>query len=178
MKRFTISLYYFSSFLRMMLYRFERFFLKCRINCIDISTFVEYNCSTNVEKGENIVKDIKRLPESELEIMQIIWKEQTPVSRAVIEHALNDIHPLAPTTILTLLTRLCEKGFLSLKKEGRSNLYEPLITEKEYLASESRSFLDRLFNGSVAGFAAALCDSGVKKEEVEELKRLLEKGEL
>ena len=88
----------------------------------------------NVEKGENIVKDIKRLPESELEIMQIIWKEQTPVSRAVIEHALNDIHPLAPTTILTLLTRLCEKGFLSLKKEGRSNLYEPLITEKEYLA--------------------------------------------
>lgn len=124
------------------------------------------------------MKKIKRLPESELEIMQIIWKEQAPVSRAVIEHALNDIHPLAPTTILTLLTRLCEKGFLSLRKEGRSNLYEPLITEKEYLASESRSFLNRLFNGSVAGFAAALCDSGVKKEEVEELKRLLEKGEL
>lgn len=124
------------------------------------------------------MKDIKRLPESELEIMKIIWKETSPVSRSVIEHSLNETHPLAPTTILTLLTRLCEKGFLSLKKEGRSNLYEPLITEKDYLASESRSFLDRLFNGSVANFVAALCDSGVKKEEVEELKRLLEKGEL
>ena len=124
------------------------------------------------------MKNIKRLPESELEIMQIIWKEETPLSRMTIERALQEKHPLAPTTILTLLTRLCEKGFLSLKKEGRSNLYDPLITEREYLACESRSFLDRMFGGSVAGFATALCDSGIKKEELEELKRMLEKGEL
>ena len=125
-----------------------------------------------------VMKNIKRLPESELKIMQIIWREPTPVSRLTIEHALQKIHPLAPTTILTLLTRLCEKGFLSLKKEGRSNLYEPLITEREYLAVESRSFLNRLFHGSVANFATALCDSGIKKEELEELRELLEKGEL
>ena len=124
------------------------------------------------------MKNMKRLPESELEIMQIIWKEETPVSRITIEHSLQEKHPLAPTTILTLLTSLCEKGFLSLKKDGRSHLYEPLITEREYLACESRSFLDRMFGGSIAGFATALCDSGIKKEELEELKRMLEKGEL
>ena len=123
-------------------------------------------------------REIKRLPESELEIMQIIWHETTPVSRMTNESTLNMTHPLAPTTILTLLTRLCDKGFLSLQKEGRTNLYEPLVSEKEYLAVESRSFLDRLFHGSVAGFATALCDSGVKKEELEELRKLLEKGEL
>ena len=124
------------------------------------------------------MEEIKRLPESELEIMQIIWKKSAPVSRVDIEQALQETHPLAPTTILTLLTRLCENGFLSLKKEGRSNLYEPLITEKEYLAAESRSFLDRVFHGSVASFATALCDSGVTKEELEELRRLLEEGGL
>lgn len=124
------------------------------------------------------MEEIKRLPESELEIMQIIWKKSAPVSRVDIEQALQETHPLAPTTILTLLTRLCEKGFLSLKKEGRSNLYEPLITEKEYLAAESRLFLDRVFHGSVASFATALCDSGVTKEELEELRRLLEEGGL
>lgn len=123
-------------------------------------------------------KNIKRLPESELEIMQIIWSKSAPVSRMAIEDALEKTHPLAPTTILTLLTRLCEKGFLSLRKEGRTNFYEPLISEKEYLAVESRALLDRLFHGSVAGFAAALCDSGISQEEVEELKELLEKGEL
>lgn len=121
---------------------------------------------------------MKQLPESELEIMQIIWHETVPVSRMTIEITLNKTHPLAPTTILTLLTRLCEKGFLSQTKEGRTNLYEPLISEKDYLAAASRSFLDRLFHGSVAGFATALCDSGIGKEELEELKRLLEKGEL
>ena len=82
------------------------------------------------------MKVIKRLPESELEIMQIIWKETAPV------------------------------------------YYYPVITEKEYLASESRSFLDRLFQGSVANFAVALNDGGVKKEELEELRQLLEKGEI
>lgn len=124
------------------------------------------------------MRDMKRLPESELEIMQIVWREKPPVSRVTIEHALQKIHPLAPTTILTLLTRLSEKGFLAQTKEGRSNLYEPLITEREYLASESRTFLDKLFHGSLANFATALCDSGIKKEELEELRRLLEKGEL
>lgn len=124
------------------------------------------------------MKVIKRLPESELEIMQIIWKEAAPVSRLLIEERLQQEHPLAPTTILTLLTRLCEKSFLEMKKEGRTNYYYPIITEKEYLASESRSFLDRLFQGSVANFAVALNDGGVKKEELEELRQLLEKGEL
>lgn len=124
------------------------------------------------------MKDRKRLPESELEIMQIVWRNPSPVSRMTIEDTLQKVHPLAPTTILTLLTRLCEKGFLMLEKDGRTNLYTPLVSERDYLASESRSFLDRMFNGSVAGFAAALCDSGIKREELEELRRLLEKGEV
>lgn len=124
------------------------------------------------------MKEIKRLPESELEIMQIIWRQSSPVTRAVIEEALPQNHMLAPTTILTLLTRLCDKGFLFQSKDGRTNLYEPLISEKEYLAVASRSFLDRLFGGSVAGFATALCDSGIDREELNELKKLLEKGEL
>lgn len=123
------------------------------------------------------MKKLKHLPESELEIMQIIWKKEPPVARTEIEEILRKGHPLAPTTILTLLTRLCEKEYLRMRKDGRTNLYEPLVSEREYLASESRSFLNRLFDGSVANFATALCDGGVNKEELEELKKLLEKGE-
>ena len=65
---------------------------------------------------------MKRLPERELEIMQIIWRETPPVSRMTVEDALQKAHSLAPTTILTLLTRLCGKGFLSMEKDGRMNL--------------------------------------------------------
>lgn len=108
--------------------------------------------------------------------MQIIWKEEPPVARSTIEQALGDEKQLAPSTIITFLTRLCEKGFLSLTRKGRTNYYTPLISEREYLAGESRSILDRLYGGSLASFATALCDSGVSREDIEELKDMLERG--
>ena len=121
---------------------------------------------------------IKRLPDSELELMQIIWKCVLPVSRADIEKNLPENHQLAATTILTLLTRLAEKGFLRVEKQGKTNLYTPLVTEKEYLAGESRNILNRLYGGSLKAFAMSLVDSGVSKEEIAELRKMLEEGKL
>ena len=123
-------------------------------------------------------RSIRRLPDSELELMQIIWQKEPPVSRSDIEAVIKDSHALAATTILTLLTRLCEKGFLKLEKQGRANVYTPLISQREYLASESRSLLDKLYGGSIKTFANALCDSGISKEELLELRKLLENNEL
>lgn len=120
----------------------------------------------------------KRLPDGELSIMQIIWREKPPVARSAIEQALGDEKQLAPSTIITFLTRLCEKGFLSLTRKGRTNYYTPLISEREYLAQESRNILDRLYGGSLANFATALCDSGVSREDIEQLRDMLERGSL
>lgn len=120
----------------------------------------------------------KRLPDGELSIMQIIWREEPPVARSTIEQALGDKKQLAPSTIITFLTRLCEKGFLSLTRKGRTNYYTPLISEREYLAQESRNILDRLYGGSLTNFATALCDSGVSREDIEQLRDMLERGSL
>ena len=124
------------------------------------------------------MKKLNRLPDGELEIMQIIWHTNPPISRSVIETELNKNKHLAPTTILTFLTRLCEKGFLQVERKGKTNYYIPLISEREYLATESRSFLDRLYGGSFKAFAASLCDSGISRQELEQLKEMLEKGTL
>ena len=51
-------------------------------------------------------------------------------------------------------------------------------TRAEYLAGQSRSFLDKLCGGSLSVFAAALCDSGLSREELDELRALLERNEL
>lgn len=123
-------------------------------------------------------KTIRRLPDGELEVMQAVWACAPPVSRADLEETLKGNHPLAATTILTLLSRLAEKGFLSVEKQGRSNCYTPLVSQQEYLASQSKRFLDTLCGGKMSVFAAALCDSGLTKEELEELRDLLEKGGL
>ncbi|MDD3338249.1 MAG: BlaI/MecI/CopY family transcriptional regulator [Lachnospiraceae bacterium] len=120
----------------------------------------------------------KRIPESELKIMQIIWHNETPISRTAIEACIAKEKALASTTILTLLSRLCEKGFLNVTKVGKSNMYEPIISEREYLASESRNIFQSLYGGSVSAFVTALCDSGVSKDDLDELRDMLEKGEL
>ena len=123
-------------------------------------------------------KTIRRLPDSELEVMQVLWNCTPPVSRSEIERALAGRRDLAPTTILTFLTRLADKGFLAVEKQGRSNVYTPLVSRRDYLAAQSRRFVDTLCGGSMSTFAAALCDSGLSKEDLAELRELLEKGEL
>ena len=124
------------------------------------------------------MKNTGSLPDGELEIMQIVWKCEPPVSRSTIEERLSAQKQLAPSTILTFLTRLCDRGFLRVEHRGRTNLYTPLISRRDYLAEESRRVLDRLYGGSISAFAVSLCDSGVKKEEIEELRTLLEENRL
>jgi len=121
---------------------------------------------------------ICRLPDAELEVMQAIWRCIPPVSRADIENILRGSRPMAATTILTLLARLTERGFLAADKCGRSNCYTPLISKHDYLASQSKRFFDKLCGGDLNAFAAALCDSGLSKADIDELRRLLERGEL
>lgn len=123
-------------------------------------------------------KKRKRLPDGELMIMQIVWDNEPPVARSTIEKELSGEKRLAPSTIITFLNRLCEKGFLSLERRGRTNYYTPLISRRTYLAEESRSMLERLYGGSLATFATALCDSGISREELETLRELLERGML
>ena len=123
-------------------------------------------------------KKIPRLPDGELEVMQAVWDCEPPVSRGDVEEKLRSPRPLASTTILTLLTRLTQKGALEMEKQGRSNLYTPTFSRQEYLAAQSGRLIRKLCGGDLHLFASALCDSGLSREEVEELSRLLEEGEL
>ena len=121
---------------------------------------------------------IRRLPDAEQEVMQAIWACHVPVARTDIENILFKEHPMAMTTLLTLLTRLSEKGFITITKNGRRSYYTPLISQEYYLASQSKNFFEKLCGRNISTFAAALCDSGLTKEEIAELRSLLERDEL
>ncbi len=123
-------------------------------------------------------ENLKRLPDSELEVMQAIWSCTPPVSRADLEVKLADTYPIAQTTLLTLLTRLTEKGYLSADKIGQKKIFVPRVSREDYLAAQGNRFFNKLCGGSISTFAAALCDSGLSKEEIAELRSLLERGEL
>lgn len=121
---------------------------------------------------------IRRLPDAELTVMQAVWACPYPVTSHTLEQQLSPEHPMALTTLLTLLSRLVEKEFLTVEKLGRSNGYTPTVTQQEYLAAQSRRFVDQLCGGSVSVFASALCDSGLTREELAQLRKLLEEGGL
>ncbi|MGI5962258.1 MAG: BlaI/MecI/CopY family transcriptional regulator [Lawsonibacter sp.] len=123
-------------------------------------------------------RPIGRLPDGELEVMQAVWRCTPPVTRGEIETVLAKTHPLASTTILTLLTRLTQRGALQMEKRGRSNVYTPTFTQQAYLAAQSGRFFRKLCGGDLRLFASALCDSGLSREEVEQLRQLLDEDGL
>ena len=123
-------------------------------------------------------KKNRALPDGELEVMQVLWDCEAPVPRAEVEARMAAIRPLAQTTLLTLLTRLSEKGFVKIEKQGRSSVYTPLVARADYQAEQSRRIWDRIFGGSPSAFASALTASGISREDLDELSRLLEEGKL
>ena len=122
--------------------------------------------------------NIRRLPDSELEVMQAIWDCGAPASRREIEEHLPAERSIAATTLLTLLTRLAEKGFVKIEKAGRASVYSPLVGRQEYISSQSGRFVKKLCGGSVSALASALCDSGLSRKELDELRELLKEGKL
>lgn len=122
--------------------------------------------------------DIRKLPDSELEVMQIIWKLVPPVPRTEVEQEMQKNRPMAQTTLLTLITRLADKGFIRIEKQGRTSFYTPLVEHGDYLAAQSRRFIDKVCGGNLPAFASALCDSGLTREELDELRELLRGGKL
>ena len=74
---------------------------------------------------------------------------------------------LASTTILSLLTRLENKNFVEVTKQGKMNLYTPLVSQSDYQAHESQSVLEKLYGNSLYH------GKKISSEEVQDLSEFL-----
>lgn len=100
----------------------------------------------------------KRLPDAELEVMKALWQAEEPLTRAQLEQVLT-ANGWAGTTLLTLLSRLEDKGYVARQREGRGYRYTAVLTRREYLPVESRSALGRMFAGSARNLVAAMAET-------------------
>jgi BlaI family penicillinase repressor len=120
---------------------------------------------------------IKRLPDSELEIMMIIWEAKEPVTSAYISEKLKNRKKWKITSVLTFLARLTEKGFLTSTREGKINIYSAVISEEEYLENESKSFLEKLYGNSLTTLVSSLYKSNaISDKDLAELRRFIDKA--
>ena len=114
-----------------------------------------------------------RISESEWEVMKICWS-RSPVSAQQIIDALAPGNAWHPKTVKTLVNRLVNKGALGFTKEGRAYLYHPLVAESDCISAETKSFLDRVFGGSLKPMLAHFVEShALSREEIADLKNLL-----
>ena len=123
-------------------------------------------------------KTYQRLPESELDIMLVLWNGTPPMTRSEIEKVINTKKKLASTTILSLLTRLESKNFVEVTKQGKLNLYTPLVSQSDYQAHESQSVLDKHYGKSLKKFVTSLYQGKkISSEEIHELSDFLKELE-
>ena len=123
-------------------------------------------------------EEIKRLPDSELEIMLIVWKSNPPVSATYILDRLKSQRKWSLQTLFTVLSRLTEKGFLSCEKQGRSNLYHAIVEENAYKQLEGKSILERVYGNSFKNLVVSLIGGDViNKNDLAELRDYLNRLE-
>ena len=118
---------------------------------------------------------IKRLPDAEFEIMKVIWDSTPPVTTVQIMEKLESGRDWKPQTVLTMLVRLIEKGFLSSERVGRERNYTPAIPEQDYMQIETGDFMKRYSGNSVGSLVKTLYDGqNLSEEDLRELREWLE----
>ena len=118
------------------------------------------------------MKAFQSLSDSEMEIMEIIWDSADLLGVSQLLTIVAEEGWEIPT-MYPLLTRLVEKGVLSIRKQGKTNLYSPAVTREGYHKLEARNVVDSMYNGSMLDFLAAFYGGGksIRKEELEELRQ-------
>ena len=113
---------------------------------------------------------IKRLPDAEFEVMQLIWASKPPVTTAMLMKQLGNEKGWKIQTLVSLMGRLSERGFLRSEKKGKERLYYPVITQGEYLRFETGSFLERYHNHSLLNLVASFYgDASLSEEDLDAL---------
>ena len=110
-------------------------------------------------------------PPRELAVMSVLWRLGA-VTVAEVREALDD--DLAYTSVLSALQTLEEKGYVSHEAEGRAYRYHALVPAERAGSSALARIRETMFQGSAERmFAQFVSDRGLRKEELERMRRLL-----
>lgn len=120
------------------------------------------------------MKDLPKISEAEWQVMKVLWDKSPLTANEIVDQLAND-REWNPRTIKTLLNRLMNKNALGVQQDGRIYWYYPLVSKEECARSERESLLKRVYNGALQPLLAAfLEEQKLSKEEIEELKQILE----
>ncbi len=114
---------------------------------------------------------------SELEILHVLW-ERGPSTVREVHLTLNEKRPLGYTSVLKLMQIMTTKGTVRRNEEQRAHVYEAVQPEEKTKRDLALDVLQRVFDGSASELMMhALAGQKASKEEIDEMRRLLNEHE-
>lgn len=112
---------------------------------------------------------------AELEVLKALWERR----RATVRQVLNQLHEqgrrLAYTTVLTVLTRLEQKGYVKSDKSGIAYVYRPMVTRAKVTNSRLRSLIEQLYDGAAGPLVLQLMrEKKFSADEIAQLQKLID----
>ena len=117
------------------------------------------------------------LTHSEWYVMDCLW-ERAPQTVMELVAALGERLGWAKSTTITTLRRMEDKGLVTVEIHGRTKYYTPALERDKAVRRETRSFLDRVYQGSVGLMVSAMAsEKALSQEEIDALYAILKEAE-
>ena len=117
------------------------------------------------------------LTQSEWYVMDCLWA-YAPQTVMQLATDLSQRAGWAKSTTITTLRRMEEKGLVRVEVRGRAKHYFPAVERERAARQETRSFLDRVYQGSVGLMVSSMArEKALTREEIEELYAILKEAE-
>lgn len=113
---------------------------------------------------------MKKLPDAEFDIMKVVWANEPPITTNMVMTQLGKERDWKAQTVISLMRRLVERGFLRTDKSGKERSYFPMIEKEEYLKFETGNFIKQYHESSFLNLVNTLYDGKALSEtDIDEL---------
>ena len=116
------------------------------------------------------MENIRKLPDAEFDIMKVVWANDPPITTNIIMEHLGNEREWKAQTVISLMLRLVERGFLRTEKNSKERTYFPMISKEEYLKFETGNFMKQFHDNSFLNIVNTLySDKALTEKDIEEL---------
>jgi predicted transcriptional regulator len=116
------------------------------------------------------MENMKKLPDAEFDIMKVVWTHEPPITTSEIMKQLGNDKKWKIQTVVSLMLRLVERGFLRSEKHGKERTYFSLVGKEDYLKFETGNFMKQFHNNSFLNLVSTLYDDeSVTDADIDEL---------
>ena len=116
---------------------------------------------------------MKMITSKEWYIMQVLWANGACSLREIVAQ-MEKKTKWSKSTCATMLRRMTEKGVIGYEMKGKTKYFYPIVQKDEVIMPETKSFLGRIYDGSIGAMMSTLVKQGdLSEKDMDELEEIL-----